>query len=122
MENNAAIINLAMNCMGVALTIIDMDGKLLYYNKRAAEILDRKPEYIGKEIYSHHLLQSSNKKVASMIHDFEKGRVEPFRYKAKPYGKSILVTLAPLMKNNHCIGCVQSVMLQKEIDSFTNNQ
>lgn len=115
MENNDSIINLAMDCLGVAVTIIDTDGKLLYYNKRAADILDRKPEYIGKDIYSHHLQPSSNKKVASMIQDFEKGRVEPFRYKAKPYGKTILVTLSPLLKNNQCLGslsCCRKKLIQ----------
>ena len=38
----------AMECMGVAATLINTEGTLLYYNKQAANILDRKPEYIGK--------------------------------------------------------------------------
>lgn len=46
-------VNLAVECMGVAVSIIDMKGTLLYYNKHAAKILDRKPEYIGKDSHSH---------------------------------------------------------------------
>jgi hypothetical protein len=30
--------NLAMECMGVAVTIIDIRGTLLYYNKESAKI------------------------------------------------------------------------------------
>ena len=47
---------LALECMGVAVTIIDTNGILLYYNRRAAEILDRKPDYIGTDIHLHHKL------------------------------------------------------------------
>ncbi|MCJ7684116.1 MAG: PAS domain-containing protein [Desulfobacteraceae bacterium] len=89
------LISLAMECMGVAITIIDTNGTLLYYNKQAAKILDRKPEYIGKDVHSHHKMATSNKKVDLMLQDFQKGRTEPFNYEAKPYGKTILVTLSP---------------------------
>lgn len=48
-ENMKEMISLAMECLGVAVTIIDTKGTLLYYNKKAAKILDRRPEYIGKD-------------------------------------------------------------------------
>lgn len=107
-----------MDCMGVAVTIIDMNGAILYYNKHAADVLDRKPEHIGENVYSHHLKPSSNLKLTSMIEAFQKGRTEPFRYQATPYGKTILVTLAPLLKDGQCLGCVQSVILKEEIDTL----
>ena len=109
------LVNLAVECMGVAVTIIDMKGTLLYYNKHAAKILDRKPEYIGKDSHSHHKKAGTNKKFDLMLKAFEEGRTEPFHYKAKPYGKIILVTLSPIIKNGRLIGCVQSVLLKEEI-------
>ena len=42
----------AMEYMNVAATIIDTQGTLLYYNKQAAKILDRKPGYIGQDVLS----------------------------------------------------------------------
>ena len=111
------LINLAMESMSVAISIIDTKGILLYYNKHAAEILDRKPEYIGQNIYSHHKKSSSSKKLESMIQEFQNGRVEPFHYRARPYGNTILVTLSPVLKNGKLIGCVQSVKLKEEIES-----
>ena len=93
------LINLAMNCMGVAVTIIDTKGILLYYNRQSAKILDRKPGYIGADLHSHHKKANSNKKVDLMLKEFKKGRKEPFHYKAKPYGKIIFVTLSPIVKN-----------------------
>ena len=32
------LVNLAMDCMGVAVTIIDTKGTLLYYNQESAKI------------------------------------------------------------------------------------
>ena len=111
------LIKTAMDCMGVAVTIIDTEGTLLYYNKQASKILDREPEYIGKDIHSHHKKASSNQKIDLMLQDFQKGRTEPFHYQAKPYGKTILVTLSPIAENGKFIGCIQSVQLKKNIDS-----
>ena len=111
------LINLAMDCLGVAVTIIDTKGTLLYYNKQAVKILDRKPEYIGNDVYSHHKKTTSSEKLESMIQDFQKGRTEPFHYEAKPYGKTILVTLSPILENDKFIGCAQSVQLKEDIES-----
>ncbi len=111
------LIKLAMDCLGVAVTIIDTKGTLLYYNKQAAKILDRKPEYIGNDVYSHHMKATSSEKLESMIQDFQKGRTEPFHYEAKPYGKTILVTLSPILEKDKFIGCAQSVQLKEDIES-----
>ncbi|MBS3780614.1 MAG: PAS domain-containing protein [Desulfovermiculus sp.] len=117
MEQRESILSLAMDCMGVAVTIIDISGVLLYYNEHAAQVLDRKPEYIGENVYSHHFKSSSNNKLTSMLQAFQNGRTEPFHYQATPYGKTILVTLAPLLQDGQCLGYVQSVILKEEIDS-----
>jgi sensor histidine kinase regulating citrate/malate metabolism len=109
------LLNLAMDCMGVAVTIIDPKGTLLYYNRRAAKILDRRPEYIGRDVHSHHKKATSNQKLDQMLQEFVGGRTEPFHYEARPYGKVILVTLSPILKNGEFIGCVQSVRLKEDI-------
>ena len=59
------LVNLAMDCMGVAVTIIDAKGTLLHYNQHSAKILDRKPEYIGPDIHSHHKQAKSQFNIAS---------------------------------------------------------
>ena len=105
------LVNLAVDCMGVAVTIIDTKGKLLYYNRYSAEILDRKPEYIGTDIHSHHKKLDTNKKVDLMLEEFAKGRKDPFHYEAKPYGETIFVTLSPIFKDEEFVGCVQTVRL-----------
>ena len=105
------LVNLAVECMGVAVTIIDTKGKLLYYNRYSAEILDRKPEYIGTDIHSHHKKLDTNKKVDLMLEEFEKGRKDPFHYEAIPYGETIFVTLSPIIKDEEFVGCVQTVRL-----------
>ena len=93
------LINLAMDCLGVAVTIIDTKGTLLYFNRYSAKILDRKSEYIGTDIHLHHIKADSNKKVDLMLKEFKEGRKDPFHYEANPYGKIIIVTLSPIIKH-----------------------
>ena len=108
------LVNLAVDCMGVAVTIIDTRGTLLYYNKQSAMILDRKPEYIGTDIHSHHKKANSNQKLDLMLNEFERGRKAPFYYKANPYGKIIFVALSPIINEGKFIGCVQTVRLNPD--------
>lgn len=108
------LVNLAVQCIAVAVTIIDTKGTLLYYNEHASKILDRKPEYIGKDAHSHHTKPATNEKFDLMLKAFEEGRTEPFHYEAKRYGKIILVTLSPIKKEGQVVGCVQAVQLKEE--------
>ena len=105
--------DLALESMDVSVSIIDTKGTLVYYNRRSAKILDRKPEYIGMDIHAHHQ-PPTNEKLDHMLEEFEKGRAEPFFYEARPYGKVIYVTLSPLIKNGEFVGCVQIVRLNRE--------
>ncbi|MGD2184991.1 MAG: PAS domain-containing protein [Desulfobacterales bacterium] len=105
------LFHLALDCMGVAVTIIDTKGTLLYYNPHSTKILDRKTEYIGTDIHSHHKA-TSNEKVDLMLKAFEEGRKDPFHYETKPYGKTICVTLAPIINNGKFVGCIQTVRLK----------
>jgi DUF438 domain-containing protein len=115
----AELFTLAMDCMGVAVTIIDTKGNLLYYNQHSAKILNRKPEYIGTDIHSHHIKADSNQKVDLMLKEFEEGRKDPFHYEAKPYGETIFVTLSPIVRHGEFIGCVQTVRLK---DTVSENE
>jgi PAS domain S-box-containing protein len=106
---------LAMDSMGVAITIIDSKGTMLYYNKHAEKILDRKPEYIGKDIHLHHNKTATNEKFDRMLKEFQTGRTDAFHYEAEPYGEVIHVTLTPIRKDGVLLGCVQAVQLKEDI-------
>jgi sensor histidine kinase regulating citrate/malate metabolism len=109
------LISLAMGNLGVAVSIIDTKGILLYYNEESAKILSRKPEFIGNDIHTHHKKAGTNEKLDAMLKAFSAGRTEPFHYEARPYGEVINVTLTPLIKDGQFVGCVQSVRLRDEV-------
>lgn len=111
------LISLAMDSMEIAVTLIDINGTILYYNSHAAKILDRKPEYIGVDAHSHHREATSNQKFDMMLSEFENGRRESFHYRANPYGKPILVAVAPFHENGKFVGCVQTAQLQEDVES-----
>ena len=106
--------HLALDCLDLAVSIIDADGTLLFYNRHSAKILNRKPEYIGTDIHTHHK-EPANEKLDRMLRDFRNGRTDPVHYEARPYGKVISVTLTPLIKAGEFLGCVQTVKPKEEV-------
>jgi DUF438 domain-containing protein len=106
---------LALDRLDLAVSIIDADGTLLFYNRHSAKILNRKPEHIGTDIHTHHQ-PPANEKLDRMLREFKNGRTEPFHYEARPYGKVISVTLTPLIKSGELLGCIQTVRPKETVE------
>jgi len=106
---------------GVGVTIIDPDGKLLFYNKWALNNLDRKPEYIGVNVKNNHKRKVTNPRFDAMLQLFKDGRRDPVRYVARPYGKTtIIVTVSPIIVDDELVGFSQIVLLKDEIEEMIN--
>ena len=101
---------LALDGLPVAVSIIAATGALLYYNRKAAELLDRKPEYLGRNVRDFHKKPASNHKIDRMLAEFAAGRTRPFTYEARPYGEPLAVTVTPLFDGERFTGCVQTVL------------
>lgn len=110
------LLRLALDSLDLAVTLIDPQGIILYYNRRAAEILDRRPEYIGANAHTHHQKAASNRQFDRMLDGFRAGRREPFHYRANPYGKPLRVTIAPIVEQGRLVGCTQSVRLEEGLN------
>ena len=104
---------------GVGVTIVDRNGSVLFYNKWAAEHLDRKPEYLGRDVRERHHRAVTNPRWNAMLQLFLDGRDEPVRYVARPYGKTtILVTVSPIRIGGELVGLSQIVLLKDEVQEL----
>ena len=101
-------IKLSLDSMPVAASIVDTRGKLIYYNKRAAELLDRKPEYLGRDVRECHQKDQSVVKIEKMLEEFRNGRERPYWYDAFRYGREFRVTFTPLRLNDDLVGLLQT--------------
>ena len=77
------------------ITVIDDEGRILYYNTYCAQFVDRKPEYIGRDIRLCHQQPKSIEKIEKMLSDLKKGRAKEFYYEAKRSGNRLGVRIAP---------------------------
>jgi len=104
---------------GVGVTILDPAGNVLYYNRWAEENLDREPEYLGHDVRGRHRRPITNPRFDAMLALFGKGRTEPVRYVARPYGKTtILVTVSPIIDAGRIAGYSQIVLLKDEVQEL----
>lgn len=96
-----------LNALAVAVTITDLTGAILFYNDCAPGILDRKPEYIGRDIRACHKNPESIRKIDSMLAEFQQGRKEPFSYSAERNGARLVVTFSPFYIEGAFAGLIQ---------------
>ncbi|MFP3555465.1 PAS domain-containing protein [Paraburkholderia sp. SIMBA_049] len=107
-----------LECAGVGVTLVDRMGRCVYYNKWAKDHLDRKPEYIGAEIYNRHRKAITNPRFDAMLRLFEEGRMEPLTYVARPYDETtIVVTVSPIYVEGELVGYSQIVLLKEELEA-----
>ena len=97
----------------VAITVIDLEGHILFYNQYSSQVLDRKPEYLGTDIRGCHQKPETNERIDHMLAEFKAGRRDEFYYEAFRYGKDIAVTLSAFEVDGQLVGCIQSVTIKR---------
>ena len=101
-----------LDTIPVAITIIDPEGHILFYNDHSTKILDRKPEYLGRDIRLCHEKPESTAEIDRMLAEFKQGRRTAFRFETAPYGTTNIVTFVPLVVEDQLIGYIQSVIVK----------
>ena len=94
----------------LAMTIIDLQGIMLYYNDYAPRIINRKAELLGKNVRLCHQKSESNARIDEVIEDFKEGRRNPVSYEARPYGELLLITVYPLEVDGRLEVCIHTAM------------
>ena len=99
----------ALHQMPAALTILDLSGKILFYNDFSATFLDRKPEYIGRDIREFHL-PASNEKTERILQSYSAGARDIYTWQLKRDGNLFQVRVGPRIENGECTGLIHVVV------------
>ena len=89
------------------ITVIDKEGHILYYNEYCAKFVDRKPEYIGKNISFCHQKPESMVKIKQLLSDLNEGKQKEFYYEAQRGENKLSVTVTPFDVDGKQIGFIQ---------------
>lgn len=89
------------------ITVIDKEGHILYYNEFCARFVDRKPEYIGKNIAFCHQKPESIEKIKRILSELSDGKRKTFYYEAERGGNKLGVTVSPFDIHGKQIGFIQ---------------
>ena len=101
---------LALENIPVGITLVDSWGTILYFNRKAAEILDRRPEYLGRDLRFCHTKPESVARIDAILADFRAGSEEVVEYEAVRYGRKLKVAFTPLRRAGNLIACAQTVI------------
>lgn len=105
-------LSLVLENLPVAVTVVDCDGRMLYFNRHAGRVLDRKPEYLGKDIRLCHQKPESNARIDRMMEAFRGGDQTPVYYEADRNGRRIAVAFVPWTVDGSLKGCIQTVIVK----------
>lgn len=94
----------------VAVTVLDRQGGIVFYNRYAATIVDRKPEYLGRDIREFHK-PGSNAKVDGMLRAYAQGGREEYFWRLKRGDREFQVRVCPWLQDGQWAGLVHTVML-----------
>lgn len=103
----------AMDHLPVGITIIDTAGIMLYYNAYSARYVDRKPEYIGRDIRTCHAEDASIKKIEGFLKLLAAGSKAEVHYEAERGGVRLAVTVTPFEFGGELVGFIQSFLVKK---------
>ena len=110
---NEAQLAMVLEDVPVGITVIDPDGHILYYNAHCTKFVDRKPEYIGKNIAFCHQKSGSVVKIHKMLDEIKNGKMDAVHYEAVRNGKTLAVTVSPFQRDGELIGFIQSFVEKK---------
>jgi DUF438 domain-containing protein len=96
----------------VAVTLVDPEGTIRYFNRYAPEILERRAEFIGTDVRACHKRTESNARIDEMLHAFKAGRRERYGWEVERFGRRLVVTFSPLVVDGRLAGAIHSVMVK----------
>ncbi|RJX33340.1 MAG: hypothetical protein C4525_09185 [Desulfarculus sp.] len=94
----------------VSITVFDLEGRMLYFNQHAPQVLDRKPEYIGRDIQLCHTQPHSTQKFQKMLETFRAGKRQEFYYTITRNERKLAVKVTPLIVGGQVVGGVHTAM------------
>ena len=89
------------------ITVLDREGRILYYNEYCAQFVDRKPEYIGKNIRFCHKKSESIEKIEKILSALSRGERQEFYYEAMRNENKLGVRVIPFEIDDRQIGFIQ---------------
>jgi len=103
----------ALDNLPVGVTIIDPAGHILYFNKYCARFVNRKSEYIGRDIRSCHKEAESVARIDEILKTLKEGREREVHYENKRGARNLAVTVSRLEIDGALIGFIQSFVVKQ---------
>jgi 3-oxoadipate enol-lactonase len=103
----------------VCNTVLDIEGRLLFYSHYGPKILDRKPAYLGRDVGELHQ-PASRAKMQAILKAYRDGERREYTWRLPRGEKTFAVRVAPLILAERAVGLVHTVMLLPEAGDSGN--
>ena len=119
-EKNVALdtrqLAVVLDKVPAGITVIDLEGHMLYYNDYCARYVDRKPEYIGKNISFCHNKPESMVKIKRILSELNEGKKKEYYYETQRGENKLGVMVSPFFVDGKQIGFIQCFSIRRKND------
>ncbi|MFH1033669.1 MAG: PAS domain-containing protein [Pseudomonadota bacterium] len=91
--------------MAAAVTVLDPQGHILFYNDYAPSLLDRKPSYLGRPVQELHNA-SSAAKIDAILAAYRQGRYQVHGWSVHRPDQAFAVQVAPWLEDGQLQGLI----------------
>jgi DUF438 domain-containing protein len=105
--------------MPVALTVLDLEGRLLFYNDHAPSLLNRRPEHLGLPVQGHHQQQASVDKIEAILAGYRAGQRREHAWLFQRQGRTFAIRVAPWVVDGQLKGLLHTAAPLPESSAST---
>ena len=103
----AAVLNQA----GVLISVLDLEGRLLYYSENVPPLVTRDESLLGQDVRQCHQSDASNLKIDAILTGYKRGKSGTHHWVLEREGKSFAVKVTPLIENSEVKGLIHTLMM-----------
>ena len=109
-DKNPEALYSVMNQAGVVVTVLDLDGNMIYYSDNVPSVMTRNESLLGKDVRACHKQATSNQKIDAILADYKQGKGGSHHWNVERDGSKIGVTVTPLRDNGEIVGLLHAAM------------
>lgn len=96
------------------ITVFDLEGQILYYNDYSTRFVDRRPEYIGRNLASCHKKDEIVVRIKQMFSDLAAGKKDEVYYESQRGENKLGVTVTRFSFEGEHVGFIQCFSVIKQ--------
>lgn len=93
------------------VSLIDLDGRLVFYSDSGSNLLDRRPELIEQDVRDCHAEAASSERTTRILEAYKNGGRQEYVWRVERDGVRFAVRVGPWVEQGRVLGLIHAAMV-----------